>query len=249
MSVAPDPWNQVPLATAAAHGRIEIIDYLVSTRMGAMPDDSTLRAAIEAGKVDVVTHLLDEYELDWTVREYELAFASWHPDMLKYAFESAVDGCWFEEAFNSAAQDKQARILWAARDAIARLSGSHLFEQIMAILQRGGRQQGALFVMAPGSEDNYWFLFETIESRPGAFPAIWELVHDYLFYGGRYGQLDGYNAKPLVDELFGRAITSHQNAVFYTLLQYALPQFKQAVTLARECGNHEIADYLTRCCS
>jgi hypothetical protein len=243
----PGPWNQVPLALAAEKGHIDIIDYLVSTRRGAAPDESTLRSAIEAGRTDVVTHLLDNYDLDWTAREYEIAFATYHPDMLKYAFDVAIDGSWFEDIDYSETRQQRLRIVRAARDSIARFDGGLLFDEIMEVMRRRGRQ-GALF-FADGGEYDYWFLFDTMKRRPNAFPAVWELVHMYLFDGKRYGALDGYVAKPLVDELFHQAITSHHNTVFYVLLQYALPQFKQAIALAVESGNDEIANYLTRCCN
>lgn len=244
----PGPWNQVPLALAAENGHVAIIDYLVSTRRGAEPDESTLRAAIQTGRTDVVDHLLDKHDLDWTAREYELAFATYHSDMLKYAFELAIDGAWFENIDFSETRDARLRIVQAARDSIARFDGGRLFEEIMEMIRRGGRQQGALFFADQG-EYSYWFLFDTMKSRPNSFPAVWELVHDCLFDGQRYGALDGYGAKPLVDELFRKAITSHHNAAFYTLLQYALPQFKQAIALAVESGNDEIAEYLARCCA
>jgi hypothetical protein len=242
----PGPWNQVPLALAAENGHVDIIDYLVRTRRGAEADESTLRAAIEAGRLDVVTHLLDNHGLAWTAREYELAFATYDSDMLKYAFESAMDEGWFEETYFSENRDKRLRIVEAARDSIARFNGGLLFNKIMEMMRVRGGQARLFFT----DEDpyNYWFLFDTMESRPDAFPAVWELVHDYLFDGSRYGALDGYVAKPLVDEMFRKAITSRTNAAFYVLLQYALPQFKPAIALAVESGNDEIAEYLTRCC-
>jgi hypothetical protein len=140
------------------------------------------------------------------------------------------------------------RIVQAARDAIARFDGGRLFDDIMDMLRRGGRQQAALF-FADGGEYDHWFLFDTMKCRPNAFPAVWALVHDCLFDGQRYGALDGYVAKPLVDALFREAITSCRNAAFYTLLQYGLPQFRQAIALAEENGNDEIAEYLARCCA
>jgi hypothetical protein len=240
----PGPWNQVPLAIAAGNGHIDIIDYLVSTRRGAEADESTLRAAIEAGKQDVVMHLLDNHDLDWTAREYELAFATYHSEMLKYAFEFAIDEGWFEETYFSENRDERLRIVQAARNSIARFNGGLLFNEIMNMMSRG---QARLF-FADEDQHNYWFLFDTMKSRPDAFPAIWELVHDYLFDGKRYGALDGYVAKPVVDEMFRKAITSHWNAAFYVLLRYALPQFKPAIALAVESGNEEIAEYLGRCC-
>lgn len=242
----PGPWNQVPLALAAENGHIVIIDYLVSTRRGAEADESTLRAAIKAGRLDVVTHLLDNHNLDWTAREYELAFATYDSDILKYAFENAIDEAWFEETYFSENSDKRSRIFQAARDSIARFNGGTLFNEIMDMMRMGGRQ-GRLFFADQDQYDS-GFLFNTMECRPDAFPAVWELVHDYLFDGKRYGALDGYVAKPLVDELFRKAITSHCNGPFYVLLQYALPQFKQAIDLALASGNDEIAGYLARCC-
>ena len=241
----PGPWNQVPLAIAAGNGHVDIIDYLISTRRGAEADESTLRAAIEAGRLDVVTHLLENHDLDWTAREYELAFATYDSDMLKYAFESAIDEGWFEETFFSESRDQRSRIVQAARDSIARFNGGLLFNEIMDMLRV--RRQAPLF-FADEDRHNNWFLFDTMKCRPDAFPAVWELVHDYLFDGKRYGALDGYVAKPLVDEMFCKAITSHRNAAFYVLLQYALPQFKSAIALAVESGNDEIAEYLARCC-
>jgi hypothetical protein len=243
----PGPWNQLPLARAAENGHIHIIDYLASTRLGALPDESTLRAAIDGGKMDVLMHLLDEYELDWTEREYVRAFAAWHPAILKYAFELAVDDCWFEELLDAESRRKQVHIVQAARDAIARVDSSGVFDEIMEILRRGGRQ-GALFYVLDG-QDDYGFLFDTIERRPRSFAAVWELAHECLFDGVRYGAMDNYVVKPLVDELFRKAITSHSHAVFYVLLQYGLPQFRQAIALAQESGNDEIAEYLTRCCA
>lgn len=186
-------------------------------------------------------------DLDWTAREYEIAFATYHPDMLKYAFDVAIDGSWFEDIDYSETRQQRLGIVRAARDSIARFDGGLLFDEIMEVMRRRGRQ-GPLF-FADGGEYNYWFLFDTMKCRPNAFPAVWELVHEYLFDGKRYGALDGYVAKPLVDELFHKAITLHQNTVFYVLLQYALPQFKQAIALAVESGNDEIAKYLTRCCN
>lgn len=183
----PGPWNQVPLALAAENGHVDIIDYLVRTRRGAAANESTLRAAIEAGRLDVVTHLLDNHDLEWTAREYELAFATYHSEMLKYAFEFAIDEGWFEGTYFSENRDERLRIVQAARNSISRFNGGLLFNEIMNMMSRG---QARLF-FADEDQHNYWFLFDTMKSRPDAFPAIWELVHDYLFDGKRYGALDG----------------------------------------------------------
>jgi hypothetical protein len=241
----PGQWDQVPLALAARYGRLDILDYLAGTRKGAEVDQSTLRAAIESGKPEVVTHLLDHYDLDWTAREYELAFASPHPGMLKYALGSAIDGACFEPWYQADEDDKRCRILRAARDAVASLDGSSQFNDVANILRT--RIQGALFYIGAGEHD-YSFLFDTMAQRPQSFPTVWELVHQALFEGKRYADLDGYSARPVIDELFRTAVALHQDEAFYVLLQYALPRFKEVIKLARESNNGRIGEYLAHYC-
>jgi hypothetical protein len=241
----PGPWEQVPLAISARYGRLDIIDYLIRTRRGAIPDSSTLRAAIKSGKPEVITHLLTTYDLEWTACEYEFAFASGHLEILKYAFESAIDHDCFEFPHVFDEENYRWRIILAAREAVASTSGSFLFEEIMHILRT--RNQGQLFYINSDGND-YEFLFDTIEHRPESFAVVWALAHQSLFGSSRYADLDNYTAKAVVDELFFSAITLRQNRAFYTLLQYALPHFKQAIDLARSSDNSEVAEFLTRYC-
>lgn len=71
----------------------------------------------------MLLHLLDHYDLDWTVREYELAFASRHPDMLKYAFETATDDGWFERRHATEEEDNRGRTLVREESPVRRNHG------------------------------------------------------------------------------------------------------------------------------
>lgn len=163
--------------------------------------------------------------------------------MLKQAFESAIDEDYFLPFYHSSDDGSRVRVIRAARNAIA-AHNSYVISEVMELIR--AHRLGALFYLGD-QEDDYSFLFSTMENRPHAFPLIWELVHQSLFEGNRHAYLDRFSAKSLVDELFDNAIRTHQNDAFFTLLQYGLPKVQRAMALAKECDNVEIAQYLGRC--
>lgn len=241
----PGPWNQLPLRLAAESGNFEVINYLVAK--GASPDEKTLSGAIASGRPSVLSHFLDEFnDLELTSREYEEAFQTRHPDMLRFAFTSASDEGHFESPILAQDDDDRYRIIAAARNALASLDSVSLFDELTDAIR--ANSEGQMFYAGPDREYEYRheILFRLMRQGTHHFRVVWDIVHQELFKGVRYAELDGYSEKPIVDALFCEAIRTNRNEAFYLLLQYSLPNFQQCIAVAQEIGNAEVAEYLAR---
>lgn len=237
-----NPWQQLPLNTAAAAGHLPVVDYLLE--QGAMPDTMTVLTAIQSGHIDVLRRLVEDHDVELTARHYETGFRAAHRDLAIYLFRHAFEGEWFDRSWpGEDVASERPGICEAARAMLA--DRQDVRSDALAILRNGGATH--LLHGYPDGESPLRLLFILAgRGDTAAFAAIWPIVHADLFMGARYAGLENHALYPEIEQLMMLALESNASEIFALLLGYCLPVLPRCAATARARGNLELADYLER---
>lgn len=245
LTTGPGPWNQYPLLLAAKSGKIDTIEYLISKY--AQPDESTLLGAINSNMLHMVEYVSEKLEIEWTKRHFEAAFTNSF-EIRRYAFEVANNEGWFEQYYFYPERDSdghiQNQILDAARRAL--IDGSEDQTEALVEYLKETDNEHVLYAVPDGDSPLSWLHGFIRAGNAAGFVIAWKTLHERYYQKQIHAELDSYPWGESAQDFFYSAIEHGCDQIFYFMLSYTLPNFAKCIELARNQGNQNILDYLSK---